>query len=203
MAKKSIKLYSYRRCPFAMRVRFTLHEKNIPFEVQEEDLSNFSDELKALHPEAKVPLLVHGSLVLYESAIITEYIDEAFPESVKLMPSDAAGKAEVRLWTYWCNQIFKRDLDRFKYGTSRFPENECVGSEAKVISHLEKIERRLKDHPWLVGDQFSLADIHVFPFFRQLSRVQPTPAFLSRYPATLKWIETISTRPSFVATMKQ
>ena len=197
----AITVYSFRRCPFAMRVRMTLHEKGIPFEVKEEDLKNFSPELRAKHPEAKVPVLVHGGLVVYESAIITEYLEDAFPQ-VSLMPVEAGARAEVRLWTYWCNQILKPDLDRLKYGVSRYTEAECQGAEGKVMAHLEKLERRHSKFEWLVGGKFSLADIHVFPFCRQLFGIKPTPAFVSKYPAVNAWVDQISRRESFMKTME-
>ncbi|NBW98620.1 glutathione S-transferase family protein [bacterium] len=198
-----IKIYSYRRCPFAMRVRIALHEKKIPFEVIEEDLKNFSPELRALHPEAKVPLLVHGENVIYESAIITEYVDDLPSIEKKLMPASPAERAQVRLWTYWCNQVFKPDLDRFKYGTARFPEGECQGIEMKMIQHLQKLEAVLVRQGHLVGSEFSLADVHVFPFVRQLSRIQPEPAFVKKHPALCKWRDSIQKRPSVWETLKK
>lgn len=178
----------------------TLHEKGIPFDVKEEDLKNFSPELRAKHPEVKVPVLVHGAVVLYESAIITQYIEDAFPQN-PLMPKNAAQRAEIRLWTYWCNQIFKLDLDRLKYGVSRFSEAECDGVKARVAGHLAKLEKRLSQFEWLVGNEFSLGDIHLFPFCRQLFGVKPTPVFLSSHPAVLAWVDKISNRESFKKTM--
>lgn len=197
-----VKVFSYLRCPFAMRVRMTLHEKGIPFEVKEEDLKNFSDELKSLHPEAKVPLLVHGSRAIYESAIITEYIEEAFP-GPKLMPVEAGERAEVRLWTYWCNQLFKPTLDRYKYGTSRFTEKECEGAEQKLIQHSQKLEEALQKKEWLVGESISLADIHVFPFVRQLSKVTPAPPFFAQYGKVNEWLSKMANRPAFIKTMEK
>ena len=197
-----ITVYSFKRCPFAMRVRMVLHEKNIPFDTVEEDLKNFSLQLKTLHPEAKVPLLLHGTHVIYESSIITEYLDDAFPHSPLLIPKDAGEKAEMRLWTYWCNHIFKPTLDRYKYGTSRFSESDCVGAEEKLTTHLEKLETRLKKFEWLVGETFSLADIHVFPFYRQLERIIPAPSFLSHYPSLTQWCHRMTFRDSFKKTME-
>ena len=194
--QNNILVYSYRRCPFAMRVRIALHEKKIPFETQEEDLKNFSTELRALHPEAKVPVLVHGGRVIYESAIINEYVDELESQEAKLMPSDAAEKAEVRLWTYWCNTVFKPDLDRFKYGTSRFSEKDCEGAEERLQGHLKKLEKALQSASWLVGNRYSLAEVNLFPFVRQLFRIQPTPSFISQFPRLVLWSEGISTRES-------
>src|SRR4051812_18612076 len=124
---ESITVYSFHRCPFAMRVRMALHEKAVPFTIVEEDLKNFSPELRKLHPEAKVPVLVHGARVIYESSIITEYVEDLFPDRTPLMPTTPGPRSEVRLWTYWCNHLLKPDIDRLKYGPSRFPEAECVG----------------------------------------------------------------------------
>lgn len=194
-------LFSFRRCPFALRVRMVLHEKELEFETVEEDLKNFSDRLRALHPEAKVPVLVHQGKAFYESAIITEYLEDAFPQKRHLMPQAASERADVRLWTYWCNQIFKPDVDRLKYGTHRFTEQECSGVQERVVAHLTKLETRLKEASWLVGDSFSLADIHVFPFFRQLARVQPSPPFLSEFSCTAQWLEKITQREAFRLSM--
>ena len=200
MSDNDITVYSYRRCPFAIRVRMTLHEKGVSFVTREENLKNMSEQLKTMHPEAKVPVLVFGDQVLYESAIITEFIEDQFPQN-PLMPKGSIERAEIRLWTYWCNQQFKPDVDRFKYGTSRFPESECEGAKERVLGHLKKLEDRLTRSVWLVGEAFSLADIHVFPFFRQLSRMNPAPEFLDQFPVTQKWLETIVARPTFEATM--
>jgi len=195
-----ITLYSYRRCPFAIRVRMTLHEKGIPFETKEESLNNKSSELLSLHPQAKVPVLIYGKQVLYESSIITQFLDELQPEPA-LMPTTPAARAELRLFTFWCDQQFKPDVDRYKYGTSRFPAEQCEGAEQRVIGHLKRLEETLKQDTWLVGKTYSLADIHVFPFFRQLARITPAPEFLGAFPATTHWLETITARPAFEKTI--
>ncbi len=196
-------VYSFRRCPFAMRVRLTLHEKGLTFETIEEDLKNFSPELLRLHPEAKVPVLVHGSVALYESAIITEYLEEAFPASLKLMPQSAVARAQVRLWTHWCDTQFKPTIDRLKYGVSRFSVEECAGSENRIQSHLQKLEDRLAQAAWLVEGSYSLADVHLFPFCRQLFQMTPPPSFFANYPAVNRWADAISLRPAFLKTMEK
>lgn len=80
-----------------------------------------------MHPEGRVPLLIieyqNETLIkktsLYESSIITQYIDELtpkdHPEVPRLTPNVSLLKAEMRLWTYWCDQVFKPDLDHYKY----------------------------------------------------------------------------------------
>lgn len=198
--RRRITLHSYRRCPFAIRVRMTLHEKNIPFETIEEDLKNFSPELKEKHPEAKVPVLIDGNLVLYESSIITEYLDEAYP-GPQLVPTDAKQKATMRIWTYWCNQIFKPNLDKVKYGPVKLKAAELKKADEDLRSNLEKLEKQLSQRPWILGSNFSLADIHLFPFYRQITRMSPAFPGLENYPALRKWLEKITSRPSFKKTM--
>lgn len=193
-------LHSYRRCPFAMRVRMLLHEKGIAFETIEESLKDKSEALLRLHPEGRVPLLVHDDFVLYESAIITEYIEDAFPEQ-SFMPIEAKDRASLRVWTYWCNHLFKKDLDLFKYKRSQLSKEEREALYIRLATHLQKIEDRLSVYSWLVGENYSLADIHVFPFFRQFRKAIPVYEYLDRYPATFAWLDTILARPAFEQTM--
>lgn len=196
----ALTLHSYRRCPFAMRVRMVLHEKNLSFTTVEEDLKNFSTTLRKLHPEAKVPLLVHGGAAIYESAVITEYLEDAFPVP-SLMPSAAKERAEVRLWTHWCNQTFKPHIDHYKYGEARTTTDAVLAAPENLKSDLHKLETRLQTHQWLVGDTFGLADIHVFPFYRQLSKATPPLGAVEAYPRTAEWYRRIASRDAFEKTM--
>lgn len=184
-----------------MRVRMALHEKELKFEVFEVDLNNPPEELLKLHPEGRVPLLLHNGLAIYESSIITEYLEEAFSNTPKLMPLDAFSRAKVRLWTYWCNTRFKVDVDHFKYGVHRFLATECEGAQARVLEDLTELEQTLSQNHFLVGDTITLADLHVFPFFRQLSRCKLDLNFLSSFPKTQAWADQLINRPSFKKTM--
>lgn len=199
---QDIHLYSYRRCPFAIRVRMVLHEKGLPFVTHEENLRDFSATIREHHPEAKIPLLRHGESYIYESAVITEYLDEQFP-SPALMPPAPHERAQVRLWTHWMNHHMKPDIDRMKYGSSRFPESEIAPATERMVKHLAKLEARLAAASWLVGEQLSLADLHCFPFVRQLNRMTPRPDMLDQYPKTMQWLTRIMQRPSFEATMRK
>lgn len=196
----TLKLHSYRRCPFAMRVRMVLHEKNLDFETIEEDLKNFSLELQKHHPEAKVPVLIHNDLVLYESAVITEYLDETFPTPA-LCPQNSHGKAHMRLWTLWCNQHFKPHVDHYKYGTHRSSKLDVEMAPQNLQADLQKMEKQLIQTPFLLGEHFSLADIHVFPFYRQLTKATPYFEPLDQFPACKKWLDSIIRRPAFEKTM--
>lgn len=187
-------LHSYRRCPFAIRVRMVLEEKGAAYELVEESLREPSAALLRLHPEGKVPLLRHGESVIFESAVITEYLDEVLP-GPSFLPATPLAKAEMRLWTYWCQNIFKADLDAFKYKRPEDPA-ELI---ARLKNHLRKIETERKGE-YLLGDHFSLADIHVFPFVRQLSKTEGVDFI----PAPVQaWLNSILDRPSFGRVMEK
>lgn len=180
----------------------TLHEKQLPFITIEEDLKNFSPELKKLHPEAKVPLLLHQGEAIYESAIITEYLEDAFPE-MPLMPREAQARMEVRRWTYWCNHFFKPEVDRYKYGPARLSEKEVLDATENLRGCLVKLDRALSQTGWLVGNGLTLADIHVFPFVRQLSKATPRHPGFDQNPTLSEWLTKISESESFRKTMEK
>jgi len=195
-----LKLYSYHRCPFAIRARITLFEKGLDFEIQEEDLKNKSEELRRLHPEARVPLLVHNGFVVFDSAVITEYVDEAF-EGAKLMPESAHARAAVRMWTVWCNNVFKPEVDRIKYGPGKLTSEELSKAHESMKAHLARIDSVVSKTGWLVEARFSLADIHVFPFYRQLEKLTPAFELLQNYAHAYQWFLSIESRESFKRAM--
>ena len=199
---QDIVLYSYRRCPFAMRVRMAMEEKNLTYFVIEENLQSFSPELLRLHPEGKVPVLLHDEQVIYESSIITEYLDEAFP-SPMLMPKAPKDRAQVRLWTYWCNEIFKPDLDEFKYEWKSLSEEKRLALKERLKGHLGKLESALGEKKFIMSDELTLADIHLFPFYRQLQKIQSSDLETARFTRLNAWLEQILARPSFERAMKK
>ncbi len=89
-------LYSGTTCPFSHRCRFVLFEKGMDFEIRDVDLFAKPEDIALMNPYNEVPILVERDLILYESHIINEYIDERFPHP-QLMPGDPVARARVRL----------------------------------------------------------------------------------------------------------
>jgi glutathione S-transferase len=85
-------LYSGTTCPFSQRCRLVLFEKGMDFEIRDVDLFNKPEDISVMNPYGQVPILVERDLILYESNIINEYIDERFPHP-QLMPADRAARA--------------------------------------------------------------------------------------------------------------
>ncbi len=98
-------LYSGTTCPFSQRCRFVLFEKGMDFEIRDVDLFNKPEDINVMNPYGQVPILVERDLVLYESNIINEYIDERFPHP-QLMPADPVMRARTRLFLF----NFEREL---------------------------------------------------------------------------------------------
>ena len=87
-------LYSGTTCPFSQRCRFVLFEKGMDFEIRDVDLYNKPEDISIMNPYGQVPVLVERDLILYESNIINEYIDERFPHP-QLMPADPVMRARM------------------------------------------------------------------------------------------------------------
>ncbi len=98
-------LYSGTTCPFSQRCRFVLFEKGMDFEIRDVDLFNKPEDINTMNPYGQVPILVERDLMLYESNIINEYIDERFPHP-QLMPADPVMRARTRLFLF----NFEREL---------------------------------------------------------------------------------------------
>ena len=99
-------LYSGTTCPFSHRCRFVLFEKGMDFEIRDVDLYNKPEDINVMNPYGQVPILVERDLILYESNIINEYIDERFPHP-QLMPADPV----TALDTARASATYSRDAD--------------------------------------------------------------------------------------------
>ena len=89
-------LYSGTTCPFSQRCRLVLFEKGMDFEIRDVDLFNKPEDISVMNPYGQVPILVERDLILYESNIINEYIDERFPHP-QLMPADPVQRARAAI----------------------------------------------------------------------------------------------------------
>jgi glutathione S-transferase len=164
-----MELFSARVCPYAHRTRLVLIEKEIPFELIEIDFKDKPARFLEVSPYGKVPAVVHDGATIYESAIINEYLDEAFKDP-PMMPADPGLRAKVRIWTDYCDDYFITD----HYALLR---NQDTAQHAML---LEKASRNLVfieqeglaklsgNGPYWLGQQASLVDFAWYPFFERL-----------------------------------
>lgn len=159
-------LISHHLCPYVQRVAIALREKAVPFDQVYIDLANKPDWFKALSPLGKVPLLKiedgeGGETVLFESAVIAEYIEEAMP-GPKLHPADALARAQHRGWMEFGSATLS---DIWRFETAK----DATGLEAARMSLDQKfarVEAALGAGPYFAGTQFLLVDAVFAPAFR-------------------------------------
>jgi glutathione S-transferase len=182
-------LYDAARCPYCARVRIVLAEKGLGYETVEIDLSDRPAWLYAKNPSGKVPVLEEdGGLVLPESAVIMEYLEERFPEP-PLWPLDPAERALGRLW-----------LDRFdvRLGADYYAVRR--GEDARLEECLGKLDAALAAQPFLSGREYGLADIGYVPWI--LRARSSLGVELDPFAALVGWLERLSERPAVAAELE-
>ncbi|AMO54830.1 glutathione S-transferase [Endozoicomonas montiporae] len=188
-----IELISFKLCPFVQRSVITLLEKGIPFDITYIDLENKPDWFLQISPTGKVPVLrINGKDILFESAVINEYLDEITPPS--LHPEDPLEKARNRAWIEFGSTILMTG-----YRLRMAKDSDTYDSEhANLMQLLQQLEEQLDGKSFFNGNQFSLADAAFAPVFRSI-------VFLDRHfktgildgtPGLKQWADNLLNRPS-------
>ena len=160
-------LYSFRRCPYAMRARMVLLPSKIQCEIREIKLSNKPKEMLAISPKGTVPVLI-----LENGDILDESLDVMLwaIEQGNLRNLFNSGKKEILDLIKINDGEFKDAIDRYKY-SSLYPEKPMIEYRKMGELFLEKIESYLEKNKFIFGKNISLADLAIFPFIRQFCRV--------------------------------
>jgi glutathione S-transferase len=199
----TVELFSFEACPYAQRTRLVLLEKGIGFELTEIDLHNRPAWFRDVSPYGKVPVLRHEGRVVYESAIINQYLDESFP-SPPLMPADPFGRAQARIWMDYCDTRYLPAAHRLM--AEREQAARVEDNRRKLTEVLRFIEheglRKLGDGPFWMGTQPTLVDFQFLPFFERFAVYEELAG--AEWPPDCtrlrQWYETLARRPSFIAT---
>jgi glutathione S-transferase len=232
---ETLTLYDANGSPCARRVRITLLEKGLAWTTCALDLTKMEQkrpEYLALNPNGIVPTLVHGDRVIYESNVITEYLDDTF-SGPRLYPSDPWLRAQAKMWQAFELAMAKefRPLMYFRvigpYDRLRpkaevmadarrstddpahldwvsrvYDGNVVSDQEAALLDHqlyqrIDRLEQTLLDKEFLVDNQFSIAEVSVFPRVAMYPIIQ-LPIEPARYPNVCRWMARNGARPSFV-----
>lgn len=155
-----LELISFKLCPFVQRSVITLNYKDLPFVIRYIDLDNPPDWFKEISPFGKVPVLrVDDDMVLFESAIINEFVDDVTEGSLK--PADPLILARNRGWIeFGSNAIF----DMAALFNAETKEDYDTAHET-AMKNLAKVEKVYGDGPWFNGEDFSLVDCAYAPLF--------------------------------------
>ena len=194
-----MKLYDRHTSPNCQRTRVVLYEKNLPYETIPVDLVKKEQkrpEFLKMNPYGKVPVLVDGDTILYESCIINEYLEDKYP-SPPLLPKDPGQRAKIRIGidygvngTYGSYEKLRNEMLKL--------ENErdaavLTQARAELKGLLQRFEDQIGDKPYLAGD-FSLLDVAVIPRFLRLGvwGALAGPGL----PRLVGWLERMKTRSS-------
>jgi glutathione S-transferase len=182
-----ITLYDADRCPYCARVRIALAEKGIEYETVEIDLADRPAWIYEKNPLGRVPVLEEDTLVLAESAVIDEYLEDRYPDP-PLWPPDPAERALGRMLVFRFDELSK------PYYAVRRGED---GARARLDAALALLDAILQERPFLSGQEFGLADIAYVPWIlRARDRMDVD---LERFPALSEWVGRLTDRPSIAA----
>ncbi len=187
-------LYSGTTCPFSQRCRIVLFEKGMDFQIIDVDLFNMPEDIGVMNPYNRVPILVERDLILYESNIINEYIDERFPHP-QLMPADPVMRARARLFLY------RFEAELFSHVTTLESGNTKAAEKARVLirENLIQIAPVFVKQKFMLGDEFTMLDVAVAPLLWRLELYQIT--LPKTAAALLKYAERLFSRQAFIDSM--
>ena len=186
-------LYSGITCPFSHRCRFVLYEKGMDFEIKDVDIYNKPEDLAVMNPYNQVPVLVERDLVLHESNIINEYIDERFPHP-QLMPGDPVMRGRGRLVLYRMEkELFS--LVQILENPASTNKEQAKAREA-IGNGLTMLAPSFSKNKSILGDDFSMIDVALAPL---LWRLDHYDIKLGKSAAPLlKYAERIFQREAFI-----
>jgi RNA polymerase-associated protein len=183
-------LYSGTTCPFSQRCRFVLFEKGMDFDIRDVDLFNKPEDISVMNPYGQVPILVERDLILYESNIINEYIDERFPHP-QLMPADPVQRARARLLLL----NFERELFVNVEPLEKQDSKRMDKARVLVRDRLSQLAPVVAKSKFMLGEDFSMIDVALAPL---LWRLELYGIELPKAAApVLKYAERIFSRPAF------
>lgn len=163
-----LKLYDYPESPYCQKTRIVLAEKDLSFEIVPVDLKAGEQkrpEFLKLNPFGKVPVLIDDEMIVYDSTIINEYLEDEYPHP-PLLPSDSSARARVRTFEDYADNAFI-PVTGIILNELRKPEGErdadkLANARQQVQRMLAVIDGSLAGRQWLAGT-FSLADVAFAP----------------------------------------
>jgi glutathione S-transferase len=194
-----IRLYDYPECLFAQKVKVVLAEKELEYETVAVDLRKGEQrqpEFLKLNPYGRVPVLIDDEVVVYDSTIINEYLEDEYPHPA-LMPEDSAGRAKIRLLEDFCDNSFLPSASFVLIELSKAEGEQDAERLQRYRTELQRglarLETQFGGKEYLVGE-YSIADIAFVPAVLILARlgVDVDP----RLRQVAAWIGRLRQRPA-------
>lgn len=177
-------LYSFRRCPYAMRARMALRYSGVPVEIVEVSLKAKPAQMLAISPKGTVPVLDAGGQVIDESLEIMRWaMAQNDPDDWLL-----GGDSRIAELIEANDQVFKVHLNRYKYA-ERYPEQPMEVYRAEGALFLQQLDELLEGRDYLLSGHPSLADIALLPFVRQFAHVDRDWFAQTPYARLQAWLQ--------------
>lgn len=170
-------LYSFRRCPYAIRARIALISQGIDFELREVNLRQKPTDMLALSPKGTVPVLVlPDGRVIDESLDILDYVlgDATDPQTESLIQT--------------LTEQFIPTLHRYKYA-DRYDDVDRNQEQHKLLAYMQMLDDLLKGGDYLSGDAMGKADMAILPFIRQLHRADEEWFYQIKFNELQRWYQ--------------
>lgn len=193
-------LYSFRRCPYAMRARMGLWAAGIQYELREVLLRDKPQDMLELSPKGTVPVLhLPDGAVIDESLNVMRWALAQNDPRGWLAPENGTAE-EMMAWVERCDSEFKHHLDRYKYAT-RYENCDPLEHRTAGETFLRDLDAQLHGLSYLFGDQPTMADIAIAPFVRQFGLTNWDWFYARPYPNLHRWLNAFIDTPPFTAVM--
>lgn len=191
-------LYSFRRCPYAMRARLGLLFAGLQVELREIILKNKPAQMLAISPKGTVPVLqlIDGVVLEESQEIMIWALEQHDPQ--ELLDTQVLQQAKALIEQN--DNEFKPWLDRYKYA-DRHHEMSQIEYRQRGEAFLQVLEQLLTNNPFLLGEKASIADIGIMPFIRQFAHVDRNVFYSLPYPNLQRWLDHWLQHPFFVQAM--
>ncbi|MGP5209474.1 glutathione S-transferase [Psychrobacter alimentarius] len=192
------RLYSFRRCPYAMRARLGLLFAELSVELREITLKNKPTQMLAISPKGTVPVLqlIDGTVIEESREIMMWALEQNDPQG--LLDTAVLSQAEALIAQN--DNEFKYWLDRYKYA-DRHTEMTQTEYRQRGEVFLQVLEARLTKSRYLLGDSVTVADIGIMPFVRQFAHVDRDTFYDLPYPKLQQWLQNWLAHPLFLQAM--
>lgn len=195
-------LYSFRRCPYAMRARLAIDVSDQECELREIVLRDKPDEMLTASPKGTVPVLID-----VDGSVIDESLDIMLWALCRNDPDEWLGRDEGDLDSMLAlirqfDTDFKPHLDRFKY-PNRYDNVSPVASREEASRHITGLEIRLQETKYLFDERVRIADMAIAPFVRQFANVDPSWFAAQSWVAVHRWLMDFADSPRFARIMRK
>ena len=190
-------LWSFRRCPYAMRARLAIQSSGQPVVLREILLREKPEPFLAASPKGTVPVLQTDDQVVEESRDVMLWaLNQSDPEGWLDMPQDGHGLIDM------CDGPFKAALDHTKYAV-RFPDRDETQERAKAMVFLTELDARLGKGAFLMGEKRTMADMAILPFVRQFANTNRAWFDAQGLDHLRKWLDDFLSSQRFQSVMKK